>query len=67
MIDSPNVEERIEGMQGIKCMDCLDTGFVKTFRNGAWFTVCERDPLKDSDGKETVRLKRCTCGKDYGF
>jgi hypothetical protein len=64
MIDSTLVEERIEGMIGIGCEDCLDTGFVQEYRDGiGWCMIFEVDPIKDGEGKEVRRMKICTHGK----
>lgn len=70
MIDSTNVEERIEGMIGIDCADCLDTGFVQEYREGlGWVMLYDEDPVKDGDGKPVRRMRVCTHGKiqDLGY
>jgi len=70
MIDSTNVEERIEGLIGIECHSCLDTGFVQEYRNGVgWVMLYDEDPVKDGDGKLVRRMKVCNHGKiqDLGY
>jgi len=68
MIDSPKVEERIEGLIGIECNSCLDTGFVQEWRDGiGWCMVYEIDPIKDGEGKEVRRMKMCNHGKLNDF
>lgn len=64
MIDSPIVEERIEGLIGIECHSCLDTGFVQEYKDGlGWVMVHEEDSIKDGDGKVVRRMKVCNHGK----
>ena len=64
MIDSEIVEERIDGLIGIECHACLDTGFVQEWREGiGWCMVFEIDPVKDGAGKEVRRMKQCNHGK----
>ncbi len=68
MIDSQNVEERIQGMIGIDCGDCLDTGFVQEWRDGfGWCMVYDIDPIKDGEGKEVRRMRVCNHGKLSDF
>jgi hypothetical protein len=63
MIDSPNIDERLDGMIGIECTDCLDTGFVQTYNEGiGWCMVYEIDPIKDGEGKTVRRMKVCHHG-----
>lgn len=68
MIDSQNVEERIQGLVGIDCHACLDTGFVQEYRDGiGWVMLFEEDPVKDGDGKLVRRMKVCNHGKTQNF
>lgn len=64
MIDSQKVEERIEGLVGIECHSCLDSGFVQEWREGlGWCMVYEIDPIKDGEGQIVRRMKVCNHGK----
>lgn len=67
-IDSENVEERIAALVGIKCQNCLDTGFVMTYVDGkGWQIKTEVDAIADGDGQRVPRILRCDCGKDHGY
>jgi hypothetical protein len=63
MIDSVNIEERLQGLIGIECHSCLDTGIVQEWRDGiGWCMVYEIDPIKDGEGKTVRRMKQCHHG-----